>query len=680
MISLVRRSVPHCGDGAIGPPPQTAAVSEAAAVFSDRILHWRNDAISADDLSGGQREMPGTQTNIDVPILTLRQALEGHTVEELKWYARALLDKLPTRKGELVTLLFDTLTNPTELRRLWGQLGPAEREVVAEVVHHLGGRYDAEIIEAKYPGVLSANSVRRTFSYSLSGREPQATPLNLFFYYDSETGGMIVPAEVAKLLRSFAPPPPPTTMRASDEPPTVPVAGRGNEPEPAVTVTETERAVFPDLATTLYLIGQGKISVGATTRQPTLGSLRLLRERLLIRDYFPDEEYERAEDAIRPFALVILVQAAKWAAPAGSSSKLALTKSGQAVLARGLQPEDIREAWERWLSNALLDELSRIRAIKGQQSKGARLTKPAERRNLLAETLGHLPVDRWVELDDLFRYIRAEGQSPDVERNEPTHLHVGSSFEYGWLGYAGVNYWDIVIGSYLRVVLWEYAATLGLIDIAFTRPDETPHQFGTVYGLDDWEYLSRYDGLLGLRLTQLGAYVLGLSPEYKRPPAGEGPSVLKLLPTLDVVIVNTSAVTIVERAFLERIGTVQSQDVYRLGRKQILEAIEHGLTLNEITEFLASKSGLPEASWPQTLRVFLKDIEQRVGMVREKGRVLVLESDDPFILTELAHAPSLRGIVRLATVDDKPVLLVPEQQETAVRRQLLKLGYIPRSR
>jgi hypothetical protein len=71
-----------------------------------------------------------------------------------------------------------------------------------------------------------------------------------------------------------------------------------------------------------------------------------------------------------------------------------------------------------------------------------------------------------------------------------------------------------VVGSYLRALLFEYAATLGMIEIAYTRPEETPHSFGDAYGLDEFEYLSRYDGLLGLRLTGLGAYALGLTDAY----------------------------------------------------------------------------------------------------------------------------------------------------------------------
>lgn len=125
--------------------------------------------------------MPRTQTTTSAPIPAVWQALEGLTVEELKWYARVLPDKLPKRKGELVTLFFNTLTKPTELRRLWGRLSSVEQQVVAEVVHHLGGRYDAGVIEAKYPGALSAGSIRRASPYRLSGSQTEATPLNLFF-------------------------------------------------------------------------------------------------------------------------------------------------------------------------------------------------------------------------------------------------------------------------------------------------------------------------------------------------------------------------------------------------------------------------------------------------------------------------------------------------------------------
>ena len=57
--------------------------------------------------------------------------------------------------------------------------------------------------------------------------------------------------------------------------------------------------------------------------------------------------------------------------------------------------------------------------------------------------------------------------------------------------------------------------------------------------------------------------------------------------------------------------------------------------------------------------------------------MLLLEGDDPYILTALAKAPVLHSLVQLASIDGRSVLLVPEERESAVRRHLRKLGYVP---
>ncbi len=618
---------------------------------------------------------------------TLEQHLSALTVDELKWYAPVVASQLPTRKSDLVDLLKRALTDPAEVRRLWEHCTPVQRQVVAEVVHTLGGRYDADRVEAKCPGATAPANARSYGGFYTSAghgaRRKAATPFDLLFGYNYEVGRFI-PADLRSLLRTIVPPPPPPEMQSQAEPPVIPKTGKQQASSPEVEVSTAERAVFHDLAATLSLVDQGKVSVSAATRMPTLTSLRHLRQRLLVGDYFPEEEYERAEDAIRPLALIMLAQAAKWAAPTASGGKLELTRSGAALLAVPLEASHIRDAWQRWLKTDLLDELSRIRAIKGQQSKAVRLTKPAERREKLNAVLSVCALDRWVELDEFLRYMRAEAQMPAIERNAESGLYVGSytigSYdEYGWSGYTKAKYWDVVIGSYVRAVLWEYAATLGLIEIAYTRPEETPHDFGKIFGLDD-EYVSRYDGLLSLRLTYLGAFVLGLTDEYTPPalPVEEGPPLLKVLPNLDVVITDASRIIATERAFLERIGTTESQDVYRLSRDQVLEATQHGLSVEQIESFLAAKSGLTEAQLPQTVRVFFQDLQQRLRVLREGGKMLMLEGDDPYVLTELANSPALRPLVQLATVGDRTVLLVPEEREAAVRRHLRKLGYVPR--
>jgi hypothetical protein len=290
------------------------------------------------------------------------------------------------------------------------------------------------------------------------------------------------------------------------------------------------------------------------------------------------------------------------------------------------------------------------------------------------------PPGRWVTFDELMRYLQAEGQLPDIERSTSTGLSVGSYSAYGWSDYGGAKYWDIVTGSYLRAVLWEYAATLGLVEIAYTRPEDTPHDFGKIYGLDDTGgVLSRYDGLVALRLTNLGAFVFGLATDYTPPPvvAEQDTAILRVLPNLDIVITDPGRILANDRSFLERIGVAESENVYRLSRDQVLEATQHGLSVEQIITFLATKSGVAEEQLPQTVRVFFQELQQRREALRESGRMLMLEADDAYLLTELAHSTALRAMVRLATTDGRTVLLVPEEREAAVRRHLRKLGYAP---
>ncbi len=627
--------------------------------------------------------MPRTRVSTSISELPiLQQSLYSLNNDELKWYAAILPGKVPLRKAELVEMIESALTNPTEVTRLWAELTPQQREVVAEVIHNRGGVYSSEAIEARFPGVRRPAEPQYAYGTFYGRKKQNATPFDLFFASVSDVGRYIAP-EVAALLRPLSSPPPPFQIPSKDEPPTLEQA-RKLEPDAELVVLDTEAAVFHDLMAVLSLVQAGKVSVGATTRLPTLGSLRLLSGRLLISDYFIDGEYEKADEAIRPLALVMLAQAANWAAPSGAKgSKLELTKSGQALFAGTVGAVQVRDAWERWVKSDLLDELSRIRAIKGQQSRDAHLTRPAERRRSLVTALKSCPVGRWVAFDDLLRYMMAESLLPEIERNEPSALYIGPSLEYGWLGYNEVRYWDVVTGSYLRVLLWEYAGTLGMVDIAYTRPEDTPHSFGEIYGLEglDTDYLSRYDGLMAFRLTNLGAYLLGLAASYT-PPADHRPSgapLLRVLPNLDLVVTDSRKLMPNDRALLERIAVSQSEAVYHLTREKILDAAENGTTIRTIRSVLLAMSGIEEADLPQTVRVFLSDIEKKLDALRDCGRMLLLEGD-PLVLAEIAYNRQFRDAAQLARIGDKEVLLVPEAEEPSVRRQLKKLGYVPQKR
>jgi hypothetical protein len=578
-------------------------------------------------------------------------------MERLKKRARLCLRKPPTRKDELVESLVQRIKDPQFLRQHWAQLKELEQRAVSEAVH-AGGRLDLTAFVAKY----GSSPWRMSTERGWYPRREEGQPLDLLFFNE------MIPSDLVPLLREFVPAPPRFVLPAREDlPERVPVGLKGTQGEVDLLRADTEEAALHDLAATLRLVQEGKVRVSENTGQPTAATVRQLQERLLHGDYFPAAGEVKAEDTIRPFALAMIVQAAGLARPRGGP--LELTRKGQAWLDNPTA-EGLRQAWDAWVGYDKLDELSRVRAIKGQRSKGCRLTPPSERKGALLEALAQGPVGQWIHRDDFFRAVRAWQCDFEVERTEFSHLYL-TEMQYDWLGYADTDYWGIVQGHYLLVVLWEYAATLGLIDVAYTAPEETDFYPESPFEIDTYPF-SRYEGFRYFRINALGAYILGHADHYDGPVRVAEPPALNVLPNRDVVITDTRSLTPNDRTFLERIAVPQGDKVYRLQRDQVLDAVEGNVALATIQEFLESKSAHP---LPDTVRVFFDDLQRNVGLLVEQGPALVIRATDPYVVKLIENDTALS---KLCFTAGDQFIVVPTGHEAAFRRLVRKRGYVVR--
>jgi hypothetical protein len=191
--------------------------------------------------------------------------------------------------------------------------------------------------------------------------------------------------------------------------------------------------------------------------------------------------------------------------PAGI--RLELTPRGRAVLAEPSYA-DLGVLWDRWLRSVSTDELSRVEAIKGQR-KPSTLTPAVTRRAAVATVLGTLEPGAWTDIDEVFGLLRAQRPPLMAARSLLAlwRLYIADSY-YGSLGHAGPGVWDILEGRYALCVLFEYAATAGLIDVAYADPRGARDDYCALWGADQYAYLSRYDGLLAVRVNELGAAIL----------------------------------------------------------------------------------------------------------------------------------------------------------------------------
>ena len=263
------------------------------------------------------------------------------------------------------------------------------------------------------------------------------------------------------------------------------------------------RCTAPDalsnLVAVLELVADGQVSCSAITRRPSAATVRLVEDVLVAGDFYD------AGEPISAFAWPLLLQAGGLAQLAGT--RLELTARGSAALARPSY-QTLGTLWARWLRCVSHDELARIEAIKGQR-KPATLTAATKRRAAVQEGLAALQPGEWTDVDDLLWILRTQPPRLVAVRSlmAQWRLYLVDSY-YGSLGYAGREAWAVVEGRYALCVLFEYAATLGLIDVGYVDPDGARGDYRSLWGGDHYAFLSRYDGLSYLRVNELGTAIL----------------------------------------------------------------------------------------------------------------------------------------------------------------------------
>jgi hypothetical protein len=267
-----------------------------------------------------------------------------------------------------------------------------------------------------------------------------------------------------------------------------------------VLVRWTAPDALSNLVSVLELATDGQVRYSASTRRPTAATVKLVEDVLVAGDFYDSGE------PIAAFAWPLLIQVGGLARLAGT--RLELSPRGRAALARPSY-EALGALWARWLGSVSTDELARIEAIKGQRKPGT-LTSAITRRAAVAAALAGLQPGAWTGAGKLLASLRAQQQQPLVAARSLRalwRLYVVDSY-FGSLGHAGSRTWDLVEGRYALCVLFEYAATLGLIDVAYTDPRGARDDYRALWGADQLSCLSRYDGLSAVRVNELGAAVL----------------------------------------------------------------------------------------------------------------------------------------------------------------------------
>ena len=593
-------------------------------------------------------------------MLAFHDILWSLTNDELGFRLR-LLERKPhsPKKADLIDAI-KTCYSGSGLNAVWSSLNDLEQKAVAEACYapdftHLETRFDAKY--DSLPPFCTRPKDAPEYQHT-SWDSKRATRLNLLLFFSPATRSRVVPADLAERLRQFVPKPPATAVPTLAEP----------KPEEGLCVRLTEHEALSEVLALLRLAEQGNLKVSAATGMPSAAGCAKILECLTGGDFFPPEvaylphkkSYEQEIGPIKPVGWARLLQAGKYVAADGAKSKL--TPAGIKALSQAPH-EIIRHLWTKWLDNSAFDEFNRIDVIKGQSSKGHMTAKPP-RRSVICSALSDCPVNQWVDLAKFSTFMLAEGFEFEVS-NDLGKLYL-CELRYGNFDYSGYGDWHIVQFRYLLCLLFEYAASLGLIDIAYVHPRCALDDFRDQWGADDLEWLSRYDGLRAFRITHLGAYCLGMTEDFK-PTQPISSLKLSVLPNLSIRILAGSSQA-AERFLLETWAEPVAAGIWRLEPVRGREAIERGQSVADLAAFLRQCDDQP---LPETVEGFFKTCESDGRALQNRGEAQLFECRDAKTATAVyAQKELLNQCFRIGETH----LAVPTAHLAKFRKVVRSLG------
>lgn len=564
----------------------------------------------------------------------------GYRTDDLKKLATLICTDVPSRKAERVEAIVSTML--TDLKGVFSKLSPLAQKAVSETVHTWGGVFRGRVFVNKYYASPYSQTKDRD-------SEKSGDLLCLFLIYGN------MPVDLLEKLRDIVPKPPENTIIYLDDDP-------DDDPDyeffdEESSVRETSQAALENLATLLSLVADKQIRVSATTGRATAATVRKITDLLYDGDWYDDDEI----GPMQSFAWPLLLQGGKLAKADGSFLKL--TPAGRKAMKNDLAG-GIKTAWERWEKNKIIDEFSRVTAIKGQKSgRGRTMTSTVRRRPMLNMLLEDLEPGRWISVDELLRLMQSESLYLFDMVNYQWKLYITDQ-HYGHIDY--VDTWPLLQFRYLLVYLLEYCATLGICDVVYKTPHFARDDFRSCGGADELTYLSHCDGLQYIRINDLGAFALGHTDEYE---VNNSTDKVFSFDGLDILYLGEDTIPPGQALYLDKIAERKEVDSWRLSVSSLLTAISGGEDLVKIKTMLTSASAQGVG---REIEELFADVEQRSTAFVNVGQTTLIECSTEFYKQALSD----KKLRNLCLPAGKRHLVVLPTKEEKFAEALMSAGFI----
>lgn len=590
---------------------------------------------------------------------TLRETLNGYYKGDLKLFLPLLPTSPEDSTSDAYIRAIESALMGTWLKVLVESLEPLDKIAVAYLCHERWSSFS----EMRF---VAAHGEMPNFGiFSYYNLDNTLAPLSLLIH-----GGRI-PSDLKPRLREILPSPPMPVLRCDEA---FSLTRRMAYSTSSTTFNVTFESPVLDAASApeevvnaLYAMGTQGLKWTTKTNVLTKKSmLKFKQHGLIAPDYLQSELHwpnlpEAMRDAValerdslpwpRAEALVNLICQTNYIGP-----KRQLSPHAKAML-KGPSHELIKDMWGRWLKLEAFDELDGVNRIK--KASEAQSTPVVSRREGIVRGLGQCPVGQWVHIGDLLKYCLATDDFPFVLTHD-TEFRLDSRALY-----KSEEGDDFLIGlAYFMRFIGRYAATLGLVDLALCPPSMRSPHFSQYDPYSD-AHLTLFDGIYALRLTPLGAWVLGVSAEYSPPPREVFMS-FKFLANGDVVCLEEPDLR-TKRVF-DTFAHKTAAKIWRVDSASLLTAVNRGEDVQDLLEFFEQTG----QTIPGNIRVMMEQVITRSTTTTLLPAHHVVHVKDAILLQEIAHHNKAG---KICTPVGPHHLIVPWARLEAFRKALRAMGY-----
>ncbi|HVO32938.1 MAG TPA: helicase-associated domain-containing protein [Elusimicrobiota bacterium] len=273
------------------------------------------------------------------------------------------------------------------------------------------------------------------------------------------------------------------------------------------------------------------------------------------------------------------------------------------------------------------------------------------RRLTVLKALEALPVRQWIAYKDFEEWVYVLGWKRLDSGNQR-----GDAYYHNdrWPKRTFVP--DLSPRDTLASMVAECLVWLGLVDVGLGRARKGEAA--------DWS-------ITHVRLTEWGRQFLDKkSGRFEPLPPVPPESQIRILPNLEITASPRLNPHILATVF--KIAVFRGIHTFAMTKESLREALDEGLTLGEILEFLTrhSLTGIPPI-----VQQFIEDIAQKHGHIKLGMAGAYLQVDDPLLLVELRAQRSLTDIFKKQVADNLALLRRSDLERVA--KTLRKLGYSP---